>query len=58
MADLKQLSEETAEALLTQIKADAPRFSGSTLENLANAYATVVGAMPRQTASPRSATIG
>lgn len=58
MADLRQLSEEAAEALLTQIKKDAPQYSGSTLENLANAYATVVGAMPRATASPRSATLG
>ena len=58
MADLKQLSEETAEALLAQIKKDAPQYSGSTLENLANAYATVVGAMPRQGANPRSATLG
>lgn len=58
MAELRELSEETAEALLTKIKAEAQRTTGSTLENLANAYATVVGAMPRKSAGGRSATVG
>jgi len=53
MADLQQLSEETAEALLVQIKNEAPRHAGAAMENLANAYAAVVGAMPRRSASPR-----
>ena len=53
MADLKQLSEEAAEAILTQIKTQAPRHSGEALAHLATAYAAVVAAMPRKTAAPR-----
>lgn len=56
MADLKQLSEEAAEAILQRLIESAPRLnSGEALANLATAYATVVGAMPRTSASPRSA---
>lgn len=54
MAELRSLSEAAAEALLKQIAAAAPNSTGASLENLANAYAAVVGAMPRKTASPRS----
>ena len=54
MADLKQLSEETAEALLTQIRDQAPRHTGEAMAHLANAYAAVVAAMPRKVANPRS----
>ena len=53
MADLRQLSEETAEALLTQIKAQAPHHPGEAMAHLANAYAAVVAVMPRKSASPR-----
>lgn len=53
MADLRALSEETAEALLKQIKEQAPRHTGEAMAHLANAYAAVVGAMPRKSASPR-----
>ncbi|WP_162562190.1 hypothetical protein [Mycolicibacterium iranicum] len=55
MADLIKLSEETAEALLTQIKAQAPRHTGEAMAHLATAYAAVVGAMPGKPVAPRSA---
>jgi hypothetical protein len=55
MADLRQLSEEAAEAVLKQIIETAPRHSGGeTLTHLANAYATVVGAMRGASVPPRS----
>ena len=55
MADLKQLSEEAAEAILKQIAETAPRHSGGeSLAHLANAYAAVVAAMPRKVAMPRN----
>lgn len=53
MADLRLLSEEAAEALLTQIKKEASSWSGEQLFHLANAYKAVVETMPRKTASPR-----
>lgn len=54
MAELRELSEAAAEALLKQIAAEAPRLSGAALESVANAYAAVTGAMPRpRSASPR-----
>jgi hypothetical protein len=46
LAKLRDLATETAEALLTAIKHEAPKLSGSGLESLANAYAAVVVAMP------------
>ena len=55
LADLIKLSEETAEALLTQIKAQAPRHTGEAMAHLATAYAAVVGAMPGKPVAPRSA---
>lgn len=48
MADLTELSEQAAAALLGRIRDDAPQYSGESLEHLANAYAAVVGAMPRK----------
>lgn len=51
MAELRQLSEEVAEALLTQIKKEASGLSGEQLFHLANAYKAVVETMPRK--SPR-----
>ncbi|WP_193045280.1 hypothetical protein [Mycolicibacterium baixiangningiae] len=56
MADLQNLSEEVAEAILAQIRDTAPRHSGGeALAHLANAYATVVGAMPRPKSGGRNA---
>lgn len=55
MAELRQLSEEAAEALLTQIKKEASSWSGEQLFHLANAYKAVRESMPRQTGSSRSA---
>ena len=52
----KALSIETAEALLTAIKAAAPGADGrgsDGLKNLADAYASVVGAMPKRDGSGR-----
>ena len=46
----KELSHETAEALLTAIKNAAPNANErgtDSLEHLANAYAAVAGATPR-----------
>lgn len=52
MANNKELSEETAKALLEAIKAAAPDADDrgtDALRSLAEAYAAVVGAMPKRT---------
>ena len=52
----RELSEQTAEALLLAIQAAAPRADGrgiEALKHLAEAYAAVVGAMPKRSGSGR-----
>ncbi|WP_104150870.1 MULTISPECIES: hypothetical protein [Mycobacterium] len=53
--NLRDLSNDTAEALLQAIKKEAGgSYAPAQLEQLANAYATVRGAAPRPpSASPR-----
>lgn len=54
----RDLAAEAAEALLTAIAKEAPTAqnrSSSGLESLANAYAAVVGAMPRPRSQGRAA---
>lgn len=59
--DLKQLSTETAEALLTAIgraASNADDRGSAALKELADAYSLVAGAMPKPAATaPRAATI-
>lgn len=53
--NIRDLANDTAEALLKAIKKDCDRYGPEQLEQLANAYATVMGAAPRgPSASPRS----
>ena len=57
MADARatKLSQETAEVLLNAIKeATEDGLDDERLKNLAEAYATVVGAMPKRDSSLRS----
>lgn len=57
----RDLSTETAEALLNAIKNEAPSAQGRSvngLESLANAYAAVVAAMPKPKSSGRAVISG
>ena len=55
MAELRQLSEDVAQALLEAIKDAATRYdTGEHLHGLAQAYVAVAGSMPKKSASPRS----
>lgn len=51
----RELSTETAEALLKAIKDAAPAVHNTGLESLARAYQLVHEAMPRPTGQARSA---
>ncbi len=46
--DLKSLSVNTAETLLTAIGSAAPSANHADLKELAEAYATVTGSMPKR----------
>lgn len=50
--NLRDLANETAEALLKAIEKDVEAYGPAQLEQLANAYATVVGAAPGPKKAP------
>lgn len=57
--NLRALENETAEALLNEIKKSASEYGPAQLEQLANAYAAVVAAAPGAPRKPaRAVTMG
>jgi hypothetical protein len=56
--NLRDLENETAEALLNAIKKDAGSYGPAQLEQLANAYAAIVAAAPGPKKAPARAVVG